>query len=78
MTRFLLFKDVGNGEDIFVATAGEVDDKHLLFSGSLRAILRAWASAWEDSSAGMMPSDLASSWKASSASLSVTEGYSAR
>ena len=32
----------------------------------------------EDSSAGMIPSDLASSWKASSASLSVTEGYSAR
>ena len=68
------FQNVGNGEDIFVATAGEVDDGTCSFSGSLRAIWRAWARAWE----GLQRRDdafgLASSWKASSASLSVTEG----
>lgn len=37
-----------------------------------------WATAWADSKAGMMPSVRDSSWRASSASASVTGKYSAR
>ena len=46
--------------------------------GSRGAIFAAYASAWLDSSAGMMPSSRHRSWNACSASSSVTATYSAR
>ena len=68
----------GDGEDILVAAARQADGDDLVLASSGGATLATWAMACADSSAGMMPSSLESSMKASSASWSVMEKYFTR
>ena len=68
---------LGDGEDVLVAAAGEVGDHRCGRPAlSARARITLAQARGAGSSAGMMPSSCDSSWKASSASLSVADSRS--
>ena len=50
------FQNIVNGEDVFIAATERLTTSSCSFSGFSRIIFSAWARAWEDSSAGMIPS----------------------